>query len=113
MWLLLPPCLQAIDLRKAADRNKKDYVSIKMYAEEETILLRQQMVALRQALRDSDKECQEVKKELEREVWRTQYAWKLDGSQLCNVTSKRKLMSRHWTNARLKKQFGGFLTSNL
>ena len=56
------------DFRRDAERSKKQYLEVKMLAEEEMILLRQQLVALRNALRDSEKECIEVRSQLDIEV---------------------------------------------
>ena len=39
-----------------------------MLAEEEVVLLRQQLLAVRKALADSVTECNEIKKELDKEV---------------------------------------------
>ncbi|XP_074645051.1 uncharacterized protein LOC141901606 isoform X2 [Tubulanus polymorphus] len=59
---------QIAEIRKEADLSKKEYLEIKMLAEEEVILLRQQQVALRNYLRDIEKECVDVKKQLEKEL---------------------------------------------
>ncbi|XP_067884691.1 coiled-coil domain-containing protein 162-like [Heterodontus francisci] len=48
---------------------KKDYLNIKMLAEEEAVLLRQQLAALRKALSRSLSENEKMKKELEKEKW--------------------------------------------
>uniref|UniRef100_UPI00398EB9BA uncharacterized protein isoform X2 n=1 Tax=Pristiophorus japonicus TaxID=55135 RepID=UPI00398EB9BA len=48
---------------------KKDYLNIKMLAEEEVVLLRQQLIALRKALSRSQSENEKMKKELEKEKW--------------------------------------------
>ena len=56
------------ELKRLASRSKKDYLEIKMLAEEEVILLRQQLVALRKALAQSEQLCKETKKTLEKEV---------------------------------------------
>ena len=55
-------------MRRDSERSKKQYLEVKMLAEEEMILLRQQLVALRNALRDSEKECVEIRAQLEIEV---------------------------------------------
>ena len=60
--------MQASHLRKAANHSKKECLEIQMMAEEEVVLLRQQLIALRQALRESQQECQLVQKELDKEV---------------------------------------------
>ena len=71
----LEPCkclclfhLQISDLKKRAERSRKDYLELRMTAEEEVILLRQQLVAIRNALRQSEKECEELRQGLEKEV---------------------------------------------
>ncbi|XP_051881404.1 coiled-coil domain-containing protein 162-like [Pristis pectinata] len=46
---------------------KKDYLNIKMLAEEEEVLLRQQLMALRKALSRSTSENEKIKKDLEKE----------------------------------------------
>ena len=46
----------------------REYLSIKMTAEEEVILLRQQLMALRKALATSDRERESVQKQLDKEV---------------------------------------------
>ncbi|XP_038656938.1 coiled-coil domain-containing protein 162-like [Scyliorhinus canicula] len=48
---------------------KKDYLHIKMVAEEEVVLLRQQLTALRKALSRSQSENEKMKSELEKEKW--------------------------------------------
>ncbi|GCB81737.1 hypothetical protein scyTo_0021452, partial [Scyliorhinus torazame] len=48
---------------------KKDYLHIKMVAEEEVVLLRQQLTALREALSRSQSENEKMKSELEKEKW--------------------------------------------
>ena len=68
--------LQVSDLRRDSERSKKQYLEVKMLAEEEMILLRQQLVALRNALRDSEKECVEIRAQLEIEVPLYFYLWK-------------------------------------
>ncbi|CAH1785032.1 unnamed protein product [Owenia fusiformis] len=55
-------------LGKNSDRSKKDYLEVKMLADEEVILLRQQIVALRAGLSQSEAECNQVKKQLEKEL---------------------------------------------
>ncbi len=60
--------LQVSELRRDAERSKKEYLEVKMLAEEEVILLRQQLVALRTALRQSEKECGEIRTQLDAEV---------------------------------------------
>ncbi|XP_042188782.1 coiled-coil domain-containing protein 162 isoform X2 [Callorhinchus milii] len=56
-------------LEQEVIKTKKDYLNIKMFAEEEVILLRQQLEAVRKALAKSQAECQRVKEELEKEKW--------------------------------------------
>ncbi len=55
-------------LRHEVDRCKREYLTIKMMAEEEVILLRQQLVSLRKALATSDKERETVQKQLDKEA---------------------------------------------
>ncbi|XP_071809867.1 uncharacterized protein [Asterias amurensis] len=55
-------------LRHEVDRCKREYLTIKMMAEEEVILLRQQLVSLRKALATSDKERETVQKQLDKEM---------------------------------------------
>ena len=55
-------------LQHDLDRSKRDYLEIKMAANEEVILLRQQVVALRKALSTSEKEREATKKTLDKEV---------------------------------------------
>jgi len=49
-------------------RSQKAYLKLKMVAEEEVMILRQQQVALRNALRTSEIESAELKKTLDKEV---------------------------------------------
>ncbi|KAL5014613.1 hypothetical protein ScPMuIL_008883 [Solemya velum] len=56
------------DLKKDAENSKKEYIEVKMMAEEEVILLRQQLIAIRKGLEKAEKECNEVKKHLDREL---------------------------------------------
>ncbi|XP_022108314.1 uncharacterized protein LOC110988792 isoform X2 [Acanthaster planci] len=55
-------------LQHEVDRCKREYLAIKMTAEEEVILLRQQLMALRKALATSDKERETVQKQLDKEM---------------------------------------------
>ncbi|XP_038054173.1 uncharacterized protein LOC119726519 isoform X2 [Patiria miniata] len=55
-------------LQHEVDRCKREYLTIKMTAEEEVILLRQQLTALRKALATSDKERETVQKQLGKEM---------------------------------------------
>nr|KAI8733110.1 hypothetical protein BgiMline_029055 [Biomphalaria glabrata] len=58
----------AADLQKIAENNKKEHVEVKMLAEEEILQLRQQLLAIRKALTETDKDCNQVRKKLEREL---------------------------------------------
>ena len=55
-------------LKNKSDLNRKQYLQLKMVAEEEVILLRQQLIALRSALKLSEKEGEHLRKELDKEV---------------------------------------------
>ncbi|XP_071476027.1 uncharacterized protein [Diadema antillarum] len=55
-------------LQHDLDRCKRDYLEIKMSANEEVILLRQQVLALRKALSTSEKERETTKKQLDKEL---------------------------------------------
>lgn len=56
------------ELKNEADNNKKQCEALKAEAEEHIILLRQQIVALRKALSDAQREANEVKKQLDKEL---------------------------------------------
>ncbi|XP_078069662.1 coiled-coil domain containing 162 [Mustelus asterias] len=56
-------------LEKEVIKVKKDYLRIKMVAEEEVVLLRQQLTALRKALSRSQSENEKMERELEKEKW--------------------------------------------
>ncbi|KAH9494551.1 hypothetical protein Btru_042421 [Bulinus truncatus] len=58
----------AADLHKLAESSKKDHIEVKMLAEEQILQLRQQLVAIRKALTATDKESNQVRKKLEREL---------------------------------------------
>ena len=55
-------------LQKKCDSSKKQYLELKMLAEEEVILLRQQVIALRSALKLSEKSAETLRKDLDKEV---------------------------------------------
>ncbi|XP_019634139.1 PREDICTED: uncharacterized protein LOC109477364 [Branchiostoma belcheri] len=55
------------ELQKEVSKNKKECLQIKMNAEEEVILLRQQQLALRKALQQSEQEYLAIKKKVEQE----------------------------------------------
>ena len=59
---------QRQDLQSELEGNKKTYEKMRMEAEEQVILLRQQIVALKKALADAQKEANDVKKVLDKEV---------------------------------------------
>ena len=59
---------QMTGLKKSAELSKKDYQRIKMMYEKEVVLIKEQMDALRTALKASEKECNDVKRELDKEV---------------------------------------------
>ena len=56
------------ELRRSSEQLKKEHNVLKMMASEEVVLLRQQLLALRNALRLSETEAMQIKKELEKEV---------------------------------------------
>ncbi len=56
------------DLQHDVDKCKREYLEIKMMADEEVILLRQQLVALRKAMASSEKERESTQKHLDKEV---------------------------------------------
>ena len=62
--------VQVSDLQQDVDKCKRDYLQIKMMADEEVILLRQQLVALRKAMASSEKERETIQKQLDKEVRR-------------------------------------------
>ncbi|XP_021364139.1 uncharacterized protein LOC110457263 isoform X2 [Mizuhopecten yessoensis] len=55
-------------LKMDANHSKKEYVQIKMKADEKVILLRQQLSAIRKALTSTEKECNEIRKQLDKEL---------------------------------------------
>lgn len=55
-------------MAREADKSKSHLIEIEMVAKEKIILLREQMLALRNALRLSETEAMQIKKELEKEV---------------------------------------------
>ncbi|XP_064633719.1 uncharacterized protein LOC135491668 [Lineus longissimus] len=59
---------QVAELKKESDHSKKEYLGVKMMAEEEVILYRQQQVALRKYLQEAERELLEVKKLMDKEI---------------------------------------------
>ena len=59
---------QVSDLKKKQVASRKEYFDLLMVSDEEVILLRQELLALRGALRDTETECEKVKVALEKEV---------------------------------------------
>jgi len=59
---------QLDEMEADSESNKKQSVKIQMLAEQEVVLLRQQILALRRALSDSEKEAGEMRKKLDKEV---------------------------------------------
>eukprot|EP00061_Rhincodon_typus_P013912 g40581.t1 len=57
------------NLHEEVVKVKKDYLNVKMLAEEEVILLRQQLSAVQKALSKCQSENDKMKKELEKEKW--------------------------------------------
>lgn len=57
-----------VEVEEDNDSCKKQGVKVQMLAEQEIVLLRQQILALRTALSDSEKEAGEMRKKLDREV---------------------------------------------
>ncbi|KAK6176827.1 hypothetical protein SNE40_015054 [Patella caerulea] len=55
-------------LRKNSEKSTLEYVEVKMLAEEEIVLLRQQLVSVKKALAATEKECNEVRQKLDREL---------------------------------------------
>lgn len=55
-------------MEEESDNNRKKNVKVQMLAEQEIVLLRQQILALRRALGDSEKEAGEMRKKLDKEV---------------------------------------------
>ncbi|KAL8592207.1 hypothetical protein ACOMHN_030882 [Nucella lapillus] len=56
------------DLRKDGEAGKKEMVEIKMLAEEQVLLLRQQLVAIKRALASTESESNQVRQALDKEV---------------------------------------------
>lgn len=59
---------QVLEIEGENERNKKYAVSRQMLAEQEIVLLRNQIQALRTALGESEKEAGEMRKKLDKEV---------------------------------------------
>ncbi|XP_076468617.1 uncharacterized protein LOC143299362 isoform X2 [Babylonia areolata] len=57
-----------VDLRKDGETGKKEMVEIKMLAEEQVMLLRQQLVAIKRALASTESESNEVRRALDKEL---------------------------------------------
>ena len=55
-------------MEEDSEATRKQNVKVQMLAEQEIVLLRQQILALRRALSDSEKEAGEMRKRLDREV---------------------------------------------
>lgn len=71
-------CAQVSDLKKRTERSRKELFELQMTAEQEVILYRQELVTIREALRSSEVECQELRTFLEKEVcrgWRKGRGW--------------------------------------
>ena len=60
--------IQVASLKKKQADARKEYVDLLMQSDEEVILLRQELLALRGALTDAEAESEKVKLALEREV---------------------------------------------
>ena len=60
--------MQILDLRKDGETGKKEMVEIQMLAEEQVMLLRQQLVAIKRALASTESESNEVRRALDKEV---------------------------------------------
>ncbi|XP_041348511.1 uncharacterized protein LOC121368057 isoform X2 [Gigantopelta aegis] len=56
------------ELSGNADDSKKEVIQVKMLAEEKSILLQQELEAIKKALTTAEKECEEVRKRLEKEL---------------------------------------------
>ena len=59
------------EVEEQNESNQKQGVKVQMLAEQEIVLLRQQILALRQALSGSEKEAGEMRKKLDKEVTKT------------------------------------------
>ena len=59
---------QLDDMEEESENTRKQNVKVQMLAEQEIVLLRQQILALRRALGDSEKEAGEMRKKLDKEV---------------------------------------------
>lgn len=59
---------QLTELAARSERHKKSYVGVKMAADEEKELLRQQIAALRKALADSEREARDIRRKLDKET---------------------------------------------
>ena len=59
---------QVSSLKHEADRHRKDHTKLRMLHDKEVLLLRDQLGVLRAALKLSEKECEEVKRDLDKEV---------------------------------------------
>lgn len=55
-------------IQNGADNSKKEKIELKMVAEENITLLMQQLVSVRKALAAAEKECNEIRKQLDKEV---------------------------------------------
>ena len=65
---------QQVELQRDSERSKKLYLEVKLLAEEEVILLRQQVLALRNALRTAELESADIKLQLDKEVCTMRWA---------------------------------------
>lgn len=63
-----PHVWQISELRKESESGKKEMVEIQMLAEEQVMLLRQQLVAIKRALASTESESNEVRRALDKEV---------------------------------------------
>lgn len=59
---------QIVDLRKEAEVSKKETLEVRMLAEEQVVLLKQQLVAIRRALANTERESNDLRRLLDKEV---------------------------------------------
>ena len=50
------------------EKGRKEFLEQKMMSDEEVLILKQQLVAVRNALKESERECVEIRAQLENEV---------------------------------------------
>ena len=65
---LLDDVLQMSELKKRNERSRKEYFDLRMTAEQEVIMLRQELVAVRKSLQTSEAECETLRQLISKEV---------------------------------------------